>query len=869
MPLSPGTRLGSYEVIAALGAGGMGEVYRARDTKLNRDVAIKVLPEQLSRDPAALARFEREAQAVAALSHPNILAIHDFGTDNGVTYAVTELLEGSTLRTRLGDAALPVRRAIDYAVHIVRGIAAAHERGIVHRDLKPENIFITNDGVVKILDFGLAKSNLAEARVGDAPSAEAGQTQLADTTPGTVLGTVGYMSPEQVRGAPIDHRTDVFSFGAIFYEMLTGRRAFRGDSHVETMNAILKEDPPEFSEVTPNVPGALERIIRRCLEKQPSDRYHSAHDLAISLEALSGASSQNSASMAVAAAALPAPRRKITPIVVAALVVAASAAAFFAGRLTSQPDAAAAPDMRRLTYRRGPVLSARMAKDGSTFVYSASWDGTPRQIYAARSETTESLSLPYLNADVVSISSKGDLAIVQNRRLLRGYARPGTLARATMTGGASRDVLEDVQDADWLPDGSGFAVSRVVEGRYQLEFPIGKVVYKTDGWISHVRVSPDGGRVAFLDQPITGDDRGTAAVIDASGKKQSMSIDCDSTQGIAWQPSGREVWFSCAANGVSRALFAGAMDGRVRTVLRVPGSLYLGDIGADGSVLVSHDNERMAAFGLAPGETRERELSWLDWTQTNVLSTDGRTLLFTEAGEGGGAGYSVFVRKTDGSPAVRLGAGQALALSPDGRSVIAQRIDQSPAQLVLMPTGAGETRPLTQDDITHVAAGFLPDGKRFIFNGYKPGKPPRTWVQPLAGGAAVPVTPEGIAAIQLMVDGTKILARDVDGERKFFPIDPPGGAPEPIRFLEPEDAIVRFLDGRTVFIRRPAPNVGIQVSRLDLATGTRTPVRTILAPPESLGMGGIGAVLMSADGRAYVYGYIATNSDLFLVKGVR
>jgi Tol biopolymer transport system component/tRNA A-37 threonylcarbamoyl transferase component Bud32 len=877
MSLTTGTKLGTYEIISPLGAGGMGEVYRARDAKLNRDVAIKVLPERLAQDPAALARFEREAHAVAALSHPNILAIFDFGSQGGTSYAVTELLEGTTLRSRLGDGALPIRKAIDFAVHIVRGIAAAHERGIVHRDLKPENIFITNDGVVKILDFGLAKSAGPDSQAsGAAPTAV--QTQMADTTPGTVLGTVGYMSPEQVRGLALDHRTDIFSFGAIFYEMLTGQRAFRGDSHVETMNAILKEDPPEFSEVTPNVPGALERVIRRCLEKQPSDRYHSAHDLGISLEALSGTSSSSGTHTGSAAhlhgsaahAALhDAPSRsKMLPLAIAGVVIAASAASFFAGRGTAQPEPLAQPDMKRLTYRRGPVHSARMSKDGTTFVYSAAWEGSPRQVYAARSDSTESLSLPYLNADVVSVSAKGELAIIQNRRNVSGggYSAVGTLARATMTGGASRDVLEDVQDADWLPDGSGLAVSRFVGGKYQLEFPIGKVVYKSDGWMSHVRVSPDGQKVAFLDQPIIGDDRGTLSIIDSAGKKMSMSIDCESTQGMAWVPSGKEVWFSCAANGLARAVMAGAMDGSVRTVLRVPGSLYLGDIGTDGSVLVAHDNERMAVVGLAPGETRERDLSWLDWTQGSMLSDDGRTLLITEAGEGGGKGYSVFLRKTDGSPAVRLGKGLGLAISPDGKWVIAQNIDKSPEQLVLMPTGAGEARALTQDDITHVAARFLPDGKRFIFNGYQPGKPPRVWIQPLGGGPAVPVTPEGISANHLMVDGTKVLARDTDGQRKFFPVDPAGGAPEPIKFLEPADGILRFIDAHTVFVRRAGPNGTVLVSRLDLTTGTRTPVRTVIPPQEA---GGGCTVLVSADGNAYTCNFNSTNSDLFLVKGLK
>jgi hypothetical protein len=857
MSLTPGSRLGAYEIIGTLGAGGMGEVYRARDAKLNRDVAIKVLPEGLARDPAALSRFEREAQAVAALSHPNILAIYDFGSAQGVTYAVTELLEGDTLRARLADGALTTRKAIDFGVHIVRGIAAAHERGIIHRDLKPENIFITKDSVVKILDFGLAKA-------AQAPTAPA-ETQLAaDTTPGTVLGTVGYMSPEQVRGLAVDHRTDIFSFGAILYEMLTGRRAFRGDSHVETMNAILKEDPPEFAEINPTLPSSLDRIVRRCLEKSPADRFHSAHDLAIALEAMSGASSHSAASIAAVAA----PRRLPWPLLTAAALVVVAVAAFFAGRSTSTAPAASAPEFQRLTYRRGPVFSARLAPDGSTIVFSAAWDGNPIQLFSTRAESPESLLLPYPDADVVAISSKGELAIVSNRQTLRGYARPGTLARAPISSGASRDVLENVQDADWLPDASNLVVSHLVNGRYRLEFPIGTVVYETGGWISHPRVSPDGRCVAFLDHPIFGDDRGSAAVVDTAGVKKTLSQEYESAQGLAWSPSGQEVWFTGAIRGSARSLQAATLDGRVRTVLRVPASLLLGDVGADGSVLLAHDSGRRGIVGLAPGETKERDLSWLDWSQPLALSADGKTLLISEQGDGGGPGYSVYLRKTDGSAAMRLGSGDAQALSPDGKWVIAQRLNPAPAQLMLMPTGAGEARALTNDDITHLGAAFTPDGKQFIFSGFQPNKRPRTFIQSLSGGEPKPVTPEGVAGLLISPDGTKIAARDVDGQRKFFPID--GGAPEPVRGLDPADGVIRFTaDGRGFFVRRLIADGVIQVSRVDPATGARTPVRQIAPLRESVGMGGIGQLLMTPDASAYVYGYGVTLSDLYLVKGLK
>src|SRR5271166_668378 len=290
MTLPPGTKLDSYEVLGLLGAGGMGEVYRARDSALRREVAIKVLPSFVSRDPDRLRRFEQEAQAAAALSHPNILAVHRFGVSEGVPYLVSELLEGSTLRQVLQRGPLPVRKTIDYAVQIAHGLAAAHEQGIVHRDLKPENLFVTKDGRIKILDFGLAKLMQAQPDPdGNAP------TMTRGTDPGMVVGTAGYMSPEQVRGKAVDHRTDIFAFGAILYEMLTGKRAFQRSTSAETMTAILNDEPPAISQLVQSIPPGLQRVVHRCLEKNPEQRFHSASDLAFALEALSESGSSPTA----------------------------------------------------------------------------------------------------------------------------------------------------------------------------------------------------------------------------------------------------------------------------------------------------------------------------------------------------------------------------------------------------------------------------------------------------------------------------------------------------------------------------------------------------------------------------------------------
>src|SRR5688572_15874102 len=304
MSLTSGTRLGPYEIANLIGAGGMGEIYRAHDTRLGRDVAIKVLPGAFAQDADRLARFEREAKSIAALSHQNIIAIHDTGTHDGQVFVVTELLEGETLRTRIQQGPLPLRKATDIAMQIARGLAAAHDKGIVHRDLKPENVFVRNDGQVKILDFGLARST--------APSSGTTETVAAVTDPGTVMGTVGYMAPEQMRGQAVDARTDLFALGTVLYEMLSGQRAFKGDTAADTMIAIVKEDPPELTALRPEIPPALQRIVRHCLEKNPVERFQSARDVAFALESAteSGATSVHEAVSGSATSAAPATRSR-------------------------------------------------------------------------------------------------------------------------------------------------------------------------------------------------------------------------------------------------------------------------------------------------------------------------------------------------------------------------------------------------------------------------------------------------------------------------------------------------------------------------------------------------------------------------------
>ena len=383
MALEAAARRGPYEILAPIGSGGMGEVYRARDTRLGRDVAVKVLPAAVAADPERLRRFEQEARAAGQLNHPNILVLLDVGDHQGVHYVVSELLEGETLRERLGAEPLPVRKALDYALQVARGLAAAHDRHIVHRDIKPENLFVTRDGLVKILDFGLAKRAMSAPPA--TPPSAAAATTIHVTEPGMVLGTVGYMSPEQVRGEAVDARSDIFSFGAVLYEMLTGRRAFQGASAVETMHAVLKDDPPDVSTGGRDIPPGLERVVRHCLEKRAEERFQSARDLAFALEALSAPSLPG-----LPAVGARSTRRPWRAVAFMTLLAAVAGIPWISGRLRGEPPPAS---YRQVTFRRGAVQSARFAPAGDTVLYSGRFEAAPRAVYSPRLDTGESRSV--------------------------------------------------------------------------------------------------------------------------------------------------------------------------------------------------------------------------------------------------------------------------------------------------------------------------------------------------------------------------------------------------------------------------------------------------------------------------------------------
>ena len=838
----------------------MGEVYRAKDPRLGRDVAIKVLPASFSQDADRLRRFEQEARAAGALNHPNITSVYDIGSADDAPYIVTELLEGETLRQRIAVGPVGPRKAIDYAVQIAKGLAAAHEKGIVHRDLKPENLFLTKDGRVKILDFGLAKLKSEKD--------DGGQTDLqtvSGTQPGVVLGTMGYMAPEQVRGKPADKRSDLFAFGTILYEMLSGLKAFRGDSAADTITAILTKEPPDLSQTNKEVHPGLDRIVRHCLEKNPEERFESARDLAFDLEALSGLSTPGASTGALRVPAQG--KRRSWPLLAGTALASAAIAGFFAFSAGRKSAYVAPPSFRQITFSRGEVGGSLFAPDGQTIVYAAAWEGKPFEIFINRPESPESRPFGLGNSEILAISKSGEMAVSLNRRQAQSFPRTGRLARISIAGGAPRDILDDIELADWGPDGQSLAIVRDAGVKNRLEFPIGKVLYETSGWVQNPRVSPRGDLVAFIDHPYPSDDGGFVAVVDRAGKKRTLSPLYATAQGLAWKPDGSEIWYTAAEGGFNRAVHAVTLSGSTRLVGRVPGISTIRDISKDGRVLMTNESARLGILGRGPGEEKERELSWLDYSLITDMTPDGRAILITESGEGGGPGYGAYLRKMDGSPAVRLGEGSTEAFSPDGNWAISIAHPAAP-QIVLLPTSVGEPRALSREGLDPFNADFFPDGKRILFTATEAGHGTRLYVRDLAGGKPRAITPEGYSLFRgtITPDAKSSVVSGPDRRIYLYPLE--GGEPTPLIGLVREDLPVRFSpDGRTLFVQTRG-GIPSRVYRYDVVSGKKEPWKE-LAPADAAGLNSVSRFVVTPDGKTYAYSYLRVLSYLQLVEGMK
>ena len=528
------------------------------------------------------------------------------------------------------------------------------------------------------------------------------------------------------------------------------------------------------------------------------------------------------------------------------------------------------PDFQRLSFGRGMIRSARFAPDGQSVVYGAAWDGKASQLFWTKAGSIESRPLG-AEAEILAISPSGEMAVLLNQRFSM-ISSQGTLALMPLTGGgAPRELLDDVQDADWSPDGSKLAITHYVDGgRCALEFPLGKVLYETTGgvWLSHPRVSPHGDQIAFLEHPVGSDDGGFVETVDVAGNKKILSQELSSIAGLAWDQQGNALWFSGSEVGPysARALFQITITGRQHLVRRESGNLTLLDVSRNGHLALTRDTIRGEVFGRIGSEKTEREFGWLDNSAAIDLSPDGSAIALSVQGQASGTGYAVYLRKTDGSPAVRLGDGFPVQFTPDGKWVLARSASTPAPQLFLLPTGTGQPAALTHDSMAHYFATLLPDGKRIMFEGNEPGHARRNWIQGITGGKPLPITPEGIVGYQVSPDGKTLVAGDSNGKFWLYPMD--GKQPAALPGVKPEEGAIRWsADSKYLFV--VSDRIPVQINRIEVATGRRQFVREI-APGDLAGIwGDIWPVLITPDGKSYVYSDYRVLSDLYLASGLK
>jgi eukaryotic-like serine/threonine-protein kinase len=864
MALTTGTKLGPYEILAPLGAGGMGEVFRGRDSRLGREVAIKILPAELSSNPDRLRRFEQEAYSASSLNHPNIITIYDIGSFDARSYIAMELVDGKTLREMLQSGPLPARKAVQIAAQFAEGLTKAHEAGIVHRDLKPENIMVTKDGYAKILDFGLAKlfQPAGDDQVSALPTS-------AQTDAGLVLGTVGYMSPEQASGTGVDFRSDQFSFGTILYEMATGKRAFQKKTAVETMAAIIQEEPDPVASANAHIPPPLKWIIERCLEKSAADRYAATKDLARDLQSLRDHFSEI-ASGSDTVAGLPAPpiakRRNLHRLfdasAIVLILVLASAFAYFVWR-PSKPVETTALGYHRVTYRRGPIQSARFTPDGQTIIYSGSFSGGARELYQTRPDRVESRSLGIQDADILSISRTGEMLI-----LMPSGKR--TLSQVPLTGGSPRELAEQIFGADWAPDGSAMAISRGANGKSYLEFPPGKILYESAKRIDRIRFSGSGDAITFVEHNVGGAN-GIVIVIDKNGKRIAESKEVYPV-GISWGPQDKEVWFmtlSMEAGG-GHELYALNLSGSVRMIQRFTGGTGLFDVGSDGKVLVGFTDDRVILMLNSSREKEERELSWLDFTWVVDFSPDGKQILMWERGQGSESpSGTIFMRGIDGSPAIRLAGGAPSDVSPDGKWVLA---DVGSQKIILVPTGAGNIRSFEYLEYFGIdSVGYLPDGKHILINGLNKNRESFLLLQDIGGGKPKLIETKGLdvnpgSGAMISPDGKFLLMQNSEGAPFYYEISTQTARPIPQ--LEPGEIPFQWTsDGSSVLVMSRFV-VPAKVFKVNISTGARKLLREI-HPPDLTGVSGISSILFTPDETMFAYSCVRRLTTLYLVQNLR
>jgi eukaryotic-like serine/threonine-protein kinase len=872
MTLAAGSKLGPYEIVAPLGAGGMGEVYRARDTRLGRDVAIKILPQKFSDSPELRERFEREARTISALNHARICTIYDVGHQDNVQFLVMEFLEGATLADRIQKGALSLRETLRIGMEICEALDAAHRAGIVHRDLKPANVMLTTSGA-KLMDFGLAKASATKvsgtASTETAPLFSAAETISGPspfsplTSAGQLVGTIQYMSPEQIEGKDADARSDIFALGAVLYEMATGKRPFNGKSQISLATAILERDPEPIRTLQPSLPAALDRVVTTCLQKNPDDRFQSARDVRLELKWI-----PETVTDPVSVATEKPTGRSILP-----WAVAAAAIVLAAGLFLFIPRKLPLPRYRMVGFRAGTLQNARFSHDGQTILFSGEWEGGPPQVSTTRIGTPESRALAIPSATLASISSSDQVAVLENCEPMFLFDCGGTLAIFSLAGGAPREIAGHVAYADWSPKNEQLAIVVDEPNSARLEFPPGHVLYQQNsGWLGHPRFSPDGSLIAFENHPIDSDD-GSLDVVDLQGNHRVITDGWVSLEGLAWRPDGKEIWFAgtITTSGWADAIHAITLSGKDRIVLAMPWVRLL-DVASDGRVLLAYQDWRRIMIGKFPGDPAEHPYSWLDDTNATAITDDGRAVTFVESGE---VYYiaqdrQAYYRKTDGSPAVSLGVGQA-SVSPDGKFILTYGRKNA---LTLTPVGLGATKQLPTPGLNmvdHVA--WSDDNRQIVYEGLAEGKDWNVYTQKADGsGSPELIGSKGRDAFPVLSpDGRVVAMRDASKGLVLIHLEQNSDQNKveremvPVKDSLPGEHPIRFFDHGRSLLTAEVTGKGTSVTSIDLATGRRQPFRQLTTRMV------VGSQNMVVTPDLKYYAYAAPNylSDLYLVENLK
>jgi hypothetical protein len=868
--LSSGTTFGPYKIVAPLGRGGMGEVYRALDTRLGRDVALKVLREEDAEDPELLTRFEREARAASSLNHPNIVVVYEAGTasvpgrESPVHYLAMELIDGEPIAASTTGEPMPLRHFLDLAAQLADGIARAHESGIVHRDLKPSNVFVTSEGRVKILDFGLAT---LRQHTGDDTQSPTAAGRL--TSPGMAVGTLGYMSPEQARGETPTPASDQFSLGCIFYEMLTGVPPFSRSSAAEAFSAILRDDPRPVDEINPAVPQPLRWILERCLAKAPRDRYVSTRDLARDLQTIR----DHSVTTGVRAVSVaPAePRRRSLPWIAAAVVAIAAGAAGVL--LLDRFRAPREPEFRRLTFREGIVTRALFAPNGS-ILYAASWEGNPVRSYLALPESTGiDRALDSDTQFPLGYSEDGSQVLV-----LVGPSRPsvsesGTLAWWPSLGGKPRRILDNAGWADVAGNDRFLAVVRDLGAERVLEIrgaegALQRTLFRTSGAIWFARISPDGKRVAFIHYPFRGDSTGEVqiAAIDGSGAKV-LTRRFEKCAGLDWSAKTGEIWFSASNQTAygSSTLWTVTPSGTLRSRYVLPDFFTLQSVSASGDRFLLTSQREGVELTARRGAEEPHDLSWLGWTLIRDISPDGKTALFYDGGPSEKTA-GVWIRPLEGGDATRLGEGFPGKFSPDGKSVVAVTRPLSGApELILIPVEAGAVRRLPASAGNVSSPSFAGPNTLLFVRSEKGTR--EVWTMETDGSGARSLGGAGCDMPAASPSGSSFLCVQGERHRSLFVFPIKGGPGRKLCEI-PNDGGFIYARWNGTGDRILAVTRNRRLLTLDSATGAVLQDEAIPLAGTS-GQANLIAAALDAQAATRAYSVIRTSSDLYLASGIR